>query len=57
MTVKELEIIVAALEHDLTHQYKSQNKDHPAFVSWREETEKLLKKKRRELSALRSIKV
>lgn len=44
MTIKELEIIKAALEGDIVRQRKSENAEHPAWKSWLEDSEKLLKK-------------
>lgn len=49
MTIRELEIMKAALEGDVIYQRDSINKDKPQFKEWLEDTEKLLKKVSRKL--------
>jgi hypothetical protein len=44
VTIRELEIIKAALEGDIITQKDSIHKDHPAWKHWLEDSEKLLKK-------------
>jgi hypothetical protein len=44
MIIRELEIIKAALEGDIIRQKQSEKCDHPAWKSWLEDSEKLLKK-------------
>jgi 2-keto-3-deoxy-galactonokinase len=44
VTIRELEIIKAALEGDIIRQKDFERRDHPAFKEWLEDTEKLLKK-------------
>lgn len=56
MTIRELEILVTALEHDLIYQNKSDKKDNPEFIRWRIDTEKLLKEVRIDLWNARAIK-
>jgi hypothetical protein len=50
MTIRELEIIKAALEVDIIYQKQSDKADHPALVEWLEDTEKLLRKVTSEIS-------
>ncbi|MEK4025368.1 hypothetical protein [Sporosarcina sp. FSL W7-1283] len=50
MPIRELEILVAALEGDVIRQKESDKRDEPAFKAWLEDTEKLLKKVRLRLS-------
>lgn len=50
MTIHELEIIKAALESDIIYQEKSEKANHPAFIEWLKDTEKLLKKVTIEIS-------
>lgn len=54
MSVKELEIIKAALEGDIIRQKESIHKDHPAFKEWLSDTEKLHKKVQRKLFDMKS---
>lgn len=49
MTIRELEIMVTALEHDLSYQKKSDKIDNPEWIQYKIETEKLLKKIRIDL--------
>jgi len=49
MTIRELEIIKAALEGDVIAQRKSDKLEHPAFQDWLNDSEKLLKKVSRKL--------
>lgn len=44
MTIRELEILRAALEGDIINQKKSDKLDHPAFKEWLKDTEILLRK-------------
>lgn len=44
MTIRELEILKAALEGDIIRQKEAENRDHPAWKLWLEDSEKLLKK-------------
>lgn len=44
MTIRELEIIKAALEGDIIRQTESENRDQFEFRLWLEDSEKLLKK-------------
>jgi uncharacterized lipoprotein YehR (DUF1307 family) len=44
MTIRELEIMKAALEGDIIRQKESEKMDHPAWKHWLEDSEKLLKK-------------
>lgn len=53
--MRELEIIITALEHDLIYQSKSSKKDKPEFIQWRTDTEKLLKKIRIDLWQARAM--
>lgn len=55
MTDRELEIIKASLEGDIIRQKNHENKDHPAFKSWLEDTEALLKKVNAKLYRNRAI--
>lgn len=55
VTDRELEIIKAALEGDIIRQKNHENKEHPAFKSWLEETEILLKKVNAKLYRNRAI--
>lgn len=50
MTIRELEIMKAALEGDIIRQKECEKVNHPAFKAWLEETEKLLKKVTNKLS-------
>lgn len=50
MSIRELEILVAALEGDVIRQKESDKRDEPAFKAWLEDTERLLKKVRLRLS-------
>lgn len=56
MTIRELEILVAALESDVIQQKESDKRDEPAFKAWLEDSEKLLKKVRLRLSTEKSRK-
>ena len=49
MTIRELEIIKAALEGDVIVQRNSDKIEHPAFRDWLNDSEKLLKKVSRKL--------
>jgi hypothetical protein len=49
LTIKELEILKAALEGDIIQQKDHIHKDHPAWKHWLEDSEKLLKKVSRKL--------
>ena len=44
MSIRELEILRAALEGDIIRQKESNKLDHPAFKEWLIESEKLFKK-------------
>jgi hypothetical protein len=44
VTIRELEIIKAALEGDIIRQKESDKRDNPAFKKWLKDSEKLLKK-------------
>jgi hypothetical protein len=44
MKIRELEILKAALEGDIIRQKEAENRDHPAWKHWLEDSEKLLKK-------------
>jgi hypothetical protein len=44
MTIRELEILKAALEGDIIRQKEAENRDHPSWKNWLEDSEKLLKK-------------
>jgi hypothetical protein len=44
LTIRELEIIKAALEGDIIQQKDNIHKDHPAWKHWLDDSEKLLKK-------------
>jgi hypothetical protein len=44
VTIRELEILKAALEGDIIRQKDAENRDHPAWKHWFEDSEKLLKK-------------
>jgi 2-keto-3-deoxy-galactonokinase len=54
MTIKELEIIKAALEGDIIQQKESDKAEHPAFKEWLKDTEKLLKKVSRKLFEMKA---
>lgn len=56
MKIRELEILVAALEGDIIRQKESNKRDEPAFKAWLEDSEKLLKKVRLRLSKDKSHK-
>lgn len=49
LTIRELEIMKAALEGDIIYQRNSTNKDKPEFKSWLKDTERLLTKVSRKL--------
>ncbi|PLR72240.1 hypothetical protein [Bacillus sp. UMB0728] len=44
MTIRELEILKAALEGDIIRQKKSEKADHPEWKQWLQDSEKVLKK-------------
>jgi hypothetical protein len=44
MNIKDLEIIKSALEGDIIRQKESEKAEHPAFISWLDDTEKLYKR-------------
>jgi hypothetical protein len=54
MTIRELEILKAALEGDIIQQKESENRDHPTWKHWLEDSEKLLKKVNVKLFDLKS---
>jgi hypothetical protein len=54
LSIRELEIIKAALEGDIIQQKESIHKDHPAWKHWLEDSEKLLKKVSRKLFEMKS---
>ena len=54
MTIKELEIIKAALEGDIIRQRKSENAQHPAWKNWLEDSEKLLRKVSKKLFEMKA---
>jgi hypothetical protein len=54
LTIRELEIIKAALEGDIITQKDNIPNDHPAWKHWLEESEKLLKKVSRKLFEMKS---
>jgi hypothetical protein len=54
MTIRELEILKAALEGDIIQQKKSEKINHPAWKHWLEDSEKLLKKVSRKLFDMRA---
>lgn len=54
MTIRELEIIKAALEGDVIRQKESQKRDQYEFKLWLEDSEKLLKKVNRKLFEAKS---
>ncbi|TCI99987.1 hypothetical protein [Cytobacillus praedii] len=56
MSIRELEILKAALEGDILKQKESENKNHPAWIAWLEDSEKLLRKVSRKLFDMRSRK-
>lgn len=56
VTDRELEILKAALEGDIIRQKNHENKDHPAFKSWLEDTEILLRKINSKIFRNRTIK-
>jgi len=55
-TIRELEIIKAALEGDIIAQKNNDKLDHPAFQSWLEDSEKVLKKVSRKLFEMKARK-
>lgn len=55
-TIRELEIIKTALEGDIIAQKNSDKLDHPAFRSWLEDSEKVLKKVSRKLYEMKARK-
>jgi hypothetical protein len=56
LTIRELEIIKAALEGDIIQQKENIHKDHPAWKHWLEDSEKLLKKVSMKLFEMKSRK-
>ncbi|MGD6876891.1 hypothetical protein [Bacillus infantis] len=44
MTIRELEILKAALEGDIIRQKNSEKADHPEWKQWLQDSEKVLKK-------------
>jgi hypothetical protein len=44
VTIRELEIIKAALEGDIIRQKEFDKRHHPAFKEWLNDSEKLLRK-------------
>lgn len=55
-TIRELEIIKAALEGDIIAQKNSEKLDNPAFQSWLEDSEKVLRKVSRKLFEMKARK-
>lgn len=54
LTLRELEIIKAALESDIHYQIENKNVSKEEFKLWLEDTKKLLKKVTRKLSVERA---